>query len=231
MSQLNVKVSFPIFLIGGFSFISWVLFSIFGGIGLAALPLDFIYYFTTKPEKLSRDQIQTNKNNLLADVEKIKGLAKDAQLLEQRNVRDQYCKKIFYLVFSKEKREYNDIMKKLRASVNLLDDEYKMIEMQEKQQDEWVLSYYISLFVGIICLLFTLSWLTQILVFLVIKPNGVPLHGLLNTLLVYLQDNGVGFVSTLIFSTFCLYLFWCSIKGNLKFGLRLLLCMEIHPMK
>jgi len=38
--ELKVDVSFIIYIIGFLSFISWFIFVLFGGIGLAAIPLD-----------------------------------------------------------------------------------------------------------------------------------------------------------------------------------------------
>ena len=34
-----------------------------------------------------------------------------------------------------------------------------------------------------------------------------------------------------IFAILCLYLLFCLIKGNFKFGVRILCCWSIHPMK
>ena len=41
-SELEIPVSFPIFVIGFMSFFSWILFSFFGGIGIPALPFGFL---------------------------------------------------------------------------------------------------------------------------------------------------------------------------------------------
>ena len=60
--------------------------------------------------------------------------------------------------------------------------------------------------------------------------NGQPFYPFLNNLLVYLSDHNASFVATAFFALFCLYLLWCTIKGNLKFGMRMFL-INIHPMK
>lgn len=198
---------------------------IFGGIGLAALPLDLIYYFYSKPQKTSREYVQQLKLDLISDIEKVRGFAKEAQFLEKdRHVKTQFA-------FSKEKREYNDLMKKLRASVNVIDDQYKMIDMQERVNEEWVLSYYLSLIAGVVCLLISLTWVTHIVLYVVIVIDGIPVYSFLNKMLTFFQNIGVGFLSTTFFSLLCMYLLWCTIKGNLKFGLRIMMCMEVHPMK
>lgn len=85
-----VLLSFPIFAIGLFSFCSWFLFVIFGGIGIPALPLDFIYYYTTKPNKVTKEELQQTKNDLINDIEKVRTMAKDAQIMEQSDVRTKF---------------------------------------------------------------------------------------------------------------------------------------------
>jgi len=105
--------------------------------------------------------------------------------------------------------------------------------MQETKNDEWVLSYYISLVVGILCLIISLTWITHILLFVIIRVGTPPkpIYSFLNILLLYFQNMGLGFLSSAIFSIFCLYLLWATIKGNLKFGVRVMCCFDTHPMK
>ena len=48
---------------------------------------------------------------------------------------------------------------------------------------------------------------------------------------IFFNDHDVAFLSFLIFSILSLYLLFCVIKGNFKFGVRILCCWEIFPMK
>jgi len=73
------------------------LFVIFGGIGIPALPLDFIYYFVTKPAKVTKEELQQSKNDLINDIEKVRTMAKEAQLMEQQDVRTKFG--IIYLLY------------------------------------------------------------------------------------------------------------------------------------
>jgi hypothetical protein len=68
------------------------------------------------------------------------------------------------------------------------------------------------------------------LLYFVIKINGQPVYPFLNNLLTALTEANVAFLSTAFFAIFCLYLLWATVKGNIKFGLRML-CFTIHPMK
>jgi LMBR1 domain-containing protein 1 len=81
-STLNIDVSFPIFIIGLMSFISWFFFILFGGIGLPALPLDFIYDFCTRPKKISAKEVTTLKEKILHRAMAIKEIASECKDLE-----------------------------------------------------------------------------------------------------------------------------------------------------
>lgn len=122
-------------------------------------------------------------------------------------------------------------MKQLRASVMILDNEYQLIEIQKDFNDEWVLKYYLELLAGILCLILSLAWFIHIILYFIAIPNGQPIHPFLNNLLIFLVENNVSFLATAFFAMFCLYLLLAAVKGNVKFGLRLLMCWTVHPMK
>lgn len=63
-----------------------------------------------------------------------------------------------FLVFNKERRRYNELMRKLRAGVSVLDKEYQIINIQNDLNDSWVCHYWLGLFVGIISLLISVAW-------------------------------------------------------------------------
>ncbi len=91
-TTLNIDVSFPIYVIGFMSFISWFLFVIFGGIGLPALPLDFIYDFCTRPIKMSSSEVEKLKNNIADRASGIKAIAQQCKELENSGVEKKGCK-------------------------------------------------------------------------------------------------------------------------------------------
>ncbi len=150
-SILEVDVSFPIYIIGILSFISWFLFSLFGGIGIPALPLDFIYDFCTRPKKISRADVEKMKEKIARNALELKELGREVKALENSGA----LKKSF---LSKDKREYNDKMMKLKVGVLMLDKQYDLVEVQTDLNESWVLHYYLGLFLGIITLLIALAW-------------------------------------------------------------------------
>ncbi len=61
--------------------------------------------------------------------------------------------------------------------------------------------------------------------------DGNPKNEFLNDLLVFIEFNIGRFASTFLFAGLTIYVFLMTLKGNVKFGLRILLFMPIHVMK
>jgi len=84
-SYLEVDVSFPIYLIGIMSFISWFLFVIFGGVGLTALPMDLIYIFSTRPKEMSKETYDELKSSVVKRANQMKALAESLKQIEKED--------------------------------------------------------------------------------------------------------------------------------------------------
>jgi LMBR1 domain-containing protein 1 len=82
---LEIDVSFPIYLIGLMSFISWFLFVLFGGIGLTALPMDLIYIFNTRPKHMTKEIYEALKSSVLLRANKMKALGENLKQMESEN--------------------------------------------------------------------------------------------------------------------------------------------------
>lgn len=93
------------------------------------------------------------------------------------------------------------------------------------------LGYLMRLIAGIFCMILSALWICQIVLYIIIKIDGVPLFGFLNVPLVKLCDANLSFLSILIFVVMTFYLLICTVKGNFKFGLRIMILGQIHPMK
>ena len=55
--ELEVPITFPIFTVALMSFVGWIFFVVYGGVGLAALPMDLINMWRTRPERLTYDEL------------------------------------------------------------------------------------------------------------------------------------------------------------------------------
>jgi LMBR1 domain-containing protein 1 len=64
------------------SFLSWFLFIFYGGIGLAALPLDFIYAFCNKPKKMRPAELETEKKRLCAEASELRRMGDEVKKVE-----------------------------------------------------------------------------------------------------------------------------------------------------
>ena len=80
-------------------------------------------------------------------------------------------------------------------------------------------------------MLISVIWVFHILLYVIIKPGGKPVTQGINILLVYLTEHNVSFIAIGIFAFLCIYLLLATIKGNFKFGVRILILGSIHPMK
>ena len=209
------------------SFISWLLFILFGGIGLAALPLDFFYDFCNRPKHLKGSEIKERKQILLENCEDLRLLCNDVKEMENKG----YNKKVF---FSSDRREYNRKLNELKAGVLLADKEFNFLDFanQINQKGSCALCfYYLLIPLGVICLIITGLWILQFFFSFIYTENGRPKIQFINYFLLYLEDHNVAFLSFFFFALFCLYLLFCTMKGNIKFGLRIFLFSAVHPMK
>lgn len=134
------------------SFISWIVFCIFGGIGLSAFPLDYFYDFFTRPKKRNMNEMIDLKGQILSNVQKVKVLAGDLKQLENSG-----ANKKFFL--SHDKREYNDKLTKLRAATYILDKDHKMFKIQTELNNTHVFYFYLGLVIGFVGTILSLAWL------------------------------------------------------------------------
>jgi LMBR1 domain-containing protein 1 len=93
--ELKIDVSFSIYIIAFMSFISWFIFVLYGGIGLAAVPLDLIYDFCSRPKRLSLLEIDRHREKVLNSISGLKELAQEVRALESRGARQKGCNYFF----------------------------------------------------------------------------------------------------------------------------------------
>jgi len=67
--------------------------------------------------------------------------------------------------------------------------------------------------------------------YFLVGPNRLKQANFLNQLLNRVEIGGATFFSAVIFSYFAFYLLMCTLKGLIKFGLRIFILFPVHPMK
>jgi len=204
-SYVTYVVSVITFLIATLSVFGWVLFVIFGGIGLTALPIDLINSFRERPNPISQD---TYKERVIHIGEQAEKLIK--QGLEQQSKKNKSSRK--------EKNEW-------KTQVWVLAKEYDMNEIAFKKKGGPVIVYYLQLIMGIFGGLLSILWIVQICVW-----TNTATYPLINYLFI-VMDGIWQFFGVLFFGIFAYWLLWCVIMGNYKWGIRVPLFFTIHPMK
>ena len=224
---LELKVSYIVYAIALLSFISWFVFAFFGGIGLAAVPLDFFYDFCTRPRSMVGRNLKRRKKILLDELEELKLIGEELNKLEERGA-DRRC-----FIFG-EKRKYDNKKHEFVARYALAEEEFHIVNASTEaklKNNCVVLCFYCLIPFGVLTSILTIIWLIQFCCSYFYIKNGRPGYPFLSYLLIFFQDESVSFLSFFIFAILCLYLLFCLMKGNFKFGVRILCCWSIHPMK
>ncbi len=98
-STLSINVSFYIFSLALISFLSWILLVIYGGIGLASTPMDFLLEFRSKPDSLSKDDLEKKKRALSLHAKEVKEMGVQVKKFEDDDINKKNSKKFFYSIF------------------------------------------------------------------------------------------------------------------------------------
>ena len=223
-SEIEFTVDFQVYAIALLSFISYVLFMLFGGVGLFSFPLDLIYSFCTRPIRIKPGKLEEMKKEIVVTAADLKDLRMQLKKLEEQGHHKMH-------IFSKDRRNYNNLLKQLKVGVSVLDDQFQVVNFQEMANQTSALGYLMQLIAGIFCMILTVLWILQIIFYILIKIDGKPLYAFLNVPLVALADANVSFLSIIIFVVMTFYLLIITVKGNFKFGLRIMILGAIHPMK
>ncbi len=225
--KIEIKVNYLITCIAIFSFISWFLFAIFGGIGLSAIPLDFFHDFCTRPKSIDPNDFRIRKEDLINKIEDLKLLGEEIEEMEKKGI-----DKKFFL--SSSKRKYNRKKREFIAGKLLAEQEFAIVNVAAEIRNKnncVIIFYYLLIPLGIISTILSLLWVIQFICSYFIIKKGKTGYPFLSNLLIFFQDHNCAFISFFLFAIFNLYLLLCLIKGNIKFGVRFFCCWTIHPMK
>ncbi|KAJ7961237.1 LIMR family protein [Quillaja saponaria] len=215
----TMRATFPEYVVALATIVGSVLFSIFGGVGIACLPLGLIFAFIRRPKAvITRSQYIKEATELGKKAKELKK-ATDALHQEERS--------------GSKGRKWRKNVKALEKELLQLEEDVKLLEEMypqgEKAETSWaltVLGYLAKLVLGILGLIVSVAWVAHIIIYLLIDP---PLSPFLNDVFVKLDDIW-GLLGTAAFAFFCFYLLLAVIAGAMMLGLRLVF-ITIHPMK
>ncbi|XAR68818.1 hypothetical protein NMG60_11000190 [Bertholletia excelsa] len=218
-TTLTMRSTFPEYIVALATIVGSILFTIFGGVGIACLPLGLIFSFIRRPKAvITRSQYIKEATELGKKARELKTTA-DALHQEERS--------------GLKGRKWRKNVKEVEKELLLLEEDVKALEEMypqgEQAETAWamtVIGYMIKLVLGIIGLIVSVLWIIHIVIYLFMKP---PLSPFLNEVFIKLDDVW-GLLGTSAFALFCFYLLVAVIAGATMLGMRLVF-ITIHPMK
>ncbi|RRT51626.1 hypothetical protein B296_00028591 [Ensete ventricosum] len=215
----TMQTSFPEYVVALATIVGSVLFTIFGGVGIACLPLGLIFSFIRRPKAvITRSQYIKGATDL---AKKARELKKTIETLHQEERS------------GSKGRKWRKNLKEAEKELLLLEDDMKALEEMYPQGEQaetvWaltVLGYLAKLVLGVVGLIVSVAWVAHIVIYLLINP---PLSPFLNEVFIKL-DSVWGLLGTAAFAIFCFYLLLAVIAGEMMLGLKLVF-ITIHPMK
>ncbi|KND02519.1 uncharacterized protein SPPG_02978 [Spizellomyces punctatus DAOM BR117] len=217
----HVVVSPLVYIVAIVTFVGWILFSIFGGVGLIALPVDWVSQFLHRPKPIKANEYQ----------EKKKEIGQNAQLLMEagKTLNEDLKSATRSGVAGKRWRRIKTRETEFRKDVLILEYHYRRLEDAYRNQGGNFLLQLIQFIGGIIGGFLSLFWLLHIILYLIpwalhTNPYSPFLNDFLNAV------NKVPFVGTVFYALFSFYLLACVLKGAASLGMRIFF-IPIHPLK
>ena len=228
-STIGLKVNIIIYSMAVLTFFSWLVFALFGGIGLASVPMDFFISFKNRPKSINNADAKERKQILFEEVEDLLKIGEEVTEMERNGAQ----KKLF---FTPTKRKYNRLKNEFVSRFALAQKEFDVLNKNNYIYDTIaVVFYYLLIPLGILSTILTVLWIIQFICsyFYILKglKDRRPGYPFLSYMLIFFQDHDVSFLSFLFFGILTLYLLFCVMKGNFQFGVRFLCCWSVHPMK
>ena len=228
-STIGLKINIIIYSMAVLTFFSWLVFALFGGIGLASVPMDFFISFKNRPKSINNADAKERKQILFEEVEELLKIGEEVTEMEKNGAQ----KKFF---FTPTKRKYNRLKNEFVSRFALAQKEFDVLNKNNYIYDTIaVVFYYLLIPLGILSTILTVLWIIQFICsyFYILKglKDRRPGYPFLSYMLIFFQDHDVSFLSFLFFGILTLYLLFCVMKGNFQFGVRFLCCWSVHPMK
>jgi len=220
-----LKLTPVLFVMAIFSFVGWILFAFFTGIGLASFPIDNVTAYLYRPRHMDAVEFAgaqlsiRERTDDLVDIGEMLRLEREDRRLDQ--------KKRGYF----KKRRYNNLdqktLNRFKQAVYVLEKDVADLKLSHEKYSEYnPLIPFLRLLLGCVTALLSLLWIIQICVYVLFSP---PLHPFLNSYLTWF-DSWFPLFGVITIMVLALYLLACTVNGNFKLGLRFF-WFTIHPME
>lgn len=231
IDTLVLQVDVSNFYAGLMAFFGWFLFAIFGGVGLAAMPLDLIMMYVKRPRHMDAQEFQEaqtslrERTNELVDIGELIKIEREEKA--QLGLTSGWGATLFDSEKRKEARDERQAILGFKQAVFLLEQDVEDFGACHANYENYnPLIPYIALVCGLLSVVISIMWFLHIVIYVLPDP---PLRPFLNNFFMWF-DKWFPLFGVLSVAIFTVYLLLCAIKGCFKLGMRFL-CMTLHPMK
>lgn len=206
--SFTVEVDYEVYLFGWLCAVGWVAFTIYGGVGIAAYPINTLREFINRPKRLTASAFADEMGVVLQKSEALMELCKELK-----------------------DRSRGSISRTDSTRINVLRNE--VLELED-YQDRLIYTYttvggspfwiFGQLVLAVISVAIAVAWVVHIFVY-----NTFDLSPCMNVVLIEL---GAVFplLGVLAYGIMAFYLMWATFHGQIALGLRLVF-FQIYPMK
>lgn len=229
--HLTLQVSISNFYAGLMAFIGWFLFAIFGGVGLAAMPLDLILMFVKRPRHMDAVEFAEAQTSLRERVNELVDIGElikiEREEKSQLGLTSTWGSALFDSEKRKEARDERQAILGFKQAVYLLEKDVDDFQACHANYENYnPLIPYIALLCGCLSIIISIMWFLHIVIYVLPSPPRLPF---LNSFFSWF-DSWFPLFGVLAVAIFTLYLLFCATKGCFKLGMRFM-CMDLHPMK
>jgi LMBR1 domain-containing protein 1 len=229
LGTINLSVDPAVFYAGLMAWMGWFVFAIFGGIGMAAMPLDLILAFTDRPRHMDAVEFAESQVILRDRVNELVNVGELLKIEREEKAQQNGGKGggFFSREARKEAAELKHTMLQFKQAVYLLEEDAQdFANCTVNYKNYNPLIPYGYLLGGFCAFAISICWVVQIILY-VLPPT--PVTPFLNTYFSWF-DQWFPLIGVLSVAIFSFYLLICAVKGCFKFGIRFLF-FQIHPMK
>jgi len=222
--QLSFGVDFLTYASAFFSWIGWFLFALWGGIGLACLPIDLVLAYVYRPVPMDARELAELKLAIQRRTGELLDVGESLRR-ERSAFKDGDAKG--WWATRKHKAADQIRVNKFAQMVMILEGDVEELEICSGRATDYEPLVYVGyLFAGVAAGLASLAWLAHIVLYMLLPDPPTPF---LNAFLG--QFNGwYPLAGSLACAFLSFYLLLATMKGCLKFGTRFFL-VKLHPMK
>ena len=151
----SVRTTFPVYVIAVGSVLSWVIFIVFGGVGVSAVPIDLIKAFLDRPKKtIAKSEYIRIAGKIAEATRAVVADAREVQREERGSGKTRKTRRAL--------AEINKRLSQLEGDEAILQKMYPQGEDRDVSWTVTVMSYYASLVGGVVCAVVSLLWMLHI---------------------------------------------------------------------